>query len=70
MEDQILKVEVRKESNKIIIYYKQDNSHLMSNPPPPPYYYREIYTFKDLTSMEKEYAKVERKEEIIKWKDD
>jgi len=67
--DQLHKVEIDKESKKLYVYYTQDNSHLMSNPPPPISYYREVYSFDNLELIEKEYAEIERKQEVIKWKD-
>ena len=66
--DTIQKVEIDNENKKLYIYYAQDNSMLMSNPPPPPSYYREVFSFENLEFVEKEFAQVERKQEIIRWK--
>ena len=66
--DTIQKVEIDNENKKLYIYYVQGNSMLMSNPPPPPSYYREVFSFENLEFVEKEFAQVERKQEIIKWK--
>lgn len=66
--DTLQKVEIDNENKKLYIYFIQDNSMLMSNPPPPPSYYREVFTFDKLEFVEKEFAQIERKQEIIKWK--
>jgi hypothetical protein len=65
--NQIKKVEIDQENKKLYVYYVQDNSRLMSNPPPPPSYYREVFYFDNLKFIEKEYAKIERGFEKVKW---
>ena len=65
--NRIQKVEIDQEKKKLYVYYIQDNSHLLSNPPPPPSYYREVFSFDKLEFIEKEYAKVEQRQEKITW---
>jgi len=67
MADKIQKIEIDQEKKRLYIYKVKDNSMLMSNPPPPPSYYREIYSFDDLTFIEKEFAEVTRAVEEVKF---